>query len=56
MDDSMISKLSFLGAALTLFVISLGAWVRLTDAGLGSPENLFFCYFFKKVTVSLGNH
>ena len=34
MDDSMISKLSFLGAALTLFVISLGAWVRLTDAGL----------------------
>ena len=38
MDDSMISKLSFLGAAFTLFVISLGAWVRLTDAGLGCPD------------------
>ena len=38
MDDSRISKLSFLGAAFTLFVISLGAWVRLTDAGLGCPD------------------
>ena len=38
MDNSMISKLSFLGAAFTLFVISLGAWVRLTDAGLGCPD------------------
>ena len=38
MDDSMISRLSFLGAAFTLFVISLGAWVRLTDAGLGCPD------------------
>ena len=38
MDDSKISKLSFLGAAFTLFVISLGAWVRLTDAGLGCPD------------------
>ncbi len=38
MDDSKISKLSFIGAAFTLFVISLGAWVRLTDAGLGCPD------------------
>ena len=38
MDNSMISRLSFLGAAFTLFVISLGAWVRLTDAGLGCPD------------------
>ena len=38
MDDSKISKLSFLGAFFTLFVISLGAWVRLTDAGLGCPD------------------
>ena len=36
MDDSRISILSFIGAALTLVVISLGAWVRLTDAGLGA--------------------
>ena len=38
MDDSRISILSFIGAALTLVVISLGAWVRLTDAGLGCPD------------------
>ena len=38
MDDLKISKLSFFGAAFTLFVISLGAWVRLTDAGLGCPD------------------
>ena len=38
MDDSKISKLSFVGALLTLIVISLGAWVRLTDAGLGCPD------------------
>ena len=38
MDDSKISKLSFFGALFTLIVISLGAWVRLTDAGLGCPD------------------
>ena len=38
MDDSRISILSFIGAAITLVVISLGAWVRLTDAGLGCPD------------------
>ena len=38
MDDLKISKLSFIGALFTLVVISLGAWVRLTDAGLGCPD------------------
>ena len=38
MDDSRISIFSFIGAAITLVVISLGAWVRLTDAGLGCPD------------------
>ena len=38
MDDSKISKLSYIGALFTLFVISLGAWVRVTDAGLGWPD------------------
>ena len=38
MDDLKISKLSYIGAIFTLFVISLGAWVRLTDAGLGCPD------------------
>ena len=38
MDDLKISKLSYIGAVFTLFVISLGAWVRLTDAGLGCPD------------------
>ena len=38
MDDSRVSILSFIGAAITLVVISLGAWVRLTDAGLGCPD------------------
>ena len=38
MNDLKISQLSFLGALFTLVVISLGAWVRLTDAGLGCPD------------------
>ena len=38
MDDSRISQLSFIGGLFTLIVISLGAWVRLTDAGLGCPD------------------
>tara|TARA_Y100000389_G_scaffold204131_1_gene255162 strand:+ start:2289 stop:3293 length:1005 start_codon:yes stop_codon:yes gene_type:complete len=38
MDDLKISRLSFIGALFTLIVISLGAWVRLTDAGLGCPD------------------
>jgi heme a synthase len=31
-------RLSLLGAALAAIVIVLGAWVRLTDAGLGCPD------------------
>ena len=38
MDDLKIAKFSFIGALFTLVVISLGAWVRLTDAGLGCPD------------------
>lgn len=38
MDDKNIAILSFIGSLFTLIVISLGAWVRLTDAGLGCPD------------------
>ena len=38
MNDKTIAKISFFGALLTLLVISLGAWVRLTDSGLGCPD------------------
>ena len=38
MDDRKIGILSFIGSFFTLIVISLGAWVRLTDAGLGCPD------------------
>ena len=38
MEESTLSKISFFGVFLTLVVISLGAWVRLTDAGLGCPD------------------
>ncbi len=31
-------RLAFLGAALAATVVVLGAWVRLTDAGLGCPD------------------
>ena len=31
-------RLSLLGALLAALVIVLGAWVRLTDAGLGCPD------------------
>jgi cytochrome c oxidase assembly protein subunit 15 len=31
-------KLARLGVVLTLVVVTLGAWVRLTDAGLGCPD------------------
>jgi heme a synthase len=31
-------RLAFLGAALAASVVVLGAWVRLTDAGLGCPD------------------
>ena len=36
--NKTISNLSFFGAFITLIVISAGAWVRLTDAGLGCPD------------------
>ena len=38
MNSNIIKKLSFVGAFFTLIVISAGAWVRLTDAGLGCPD------------------
>ena len=38
MDVNTIKNISFFGAFFTLFVISVGAWVRLTDAGLGCPD------------------
>ena len=38
MNASTIKKLSYLGSFFTLIVISAGAWVRLTDAGLGCPD------------------
>ena len=31
-------RLALLGAALAATVVVLGAWVRLTDAGLGCPD------------------
>ena len=33
-----VRRLALLGVALCLVVIVLGAWVRLTDAGLGCPD------------------
>ena len=38
MDVNTIKNISFFGAFFTLLVISVGAWVRLTDAGLGCPD------------------
>ena len=38
MDVNTIKSISFFGALFTLLVISVGAWVRLTDAGLGCPD------------------
>ena len=38
MNIITIRNLSFFGAILTLVVISIGAWVRLTYAGLGCPD------------------
>ena len=37
MNANIVKKLSYIGALFTLVVISAGAWVRLTDAGLGCP-------------------
>ncbi len=34
----MFKKLAFIAALLTLFVVVLGAYVRLSDAGLGCPD------------------
>lgn len=36
--DSLIGRLATLAAVLALCVIVLGAWVRLSDAGLGCPD------------------
>ena len=38
MNRSLYNKLALFAACLTLVVIVLGAWVRLTDAGLGCPD------------------
>jgi len=38
MNITTIRNLSFFGAIFTLVVISIGAWVRLTYAGLGCPD------------------
>ncbi|MBH44644.1 MAG: hypothetical protein CMD88_04230 [Gammaproteobacteria bacterium] len=38
MEKNTLAYLSFFGVIFTLTVISLGAWVRLTDAGLGCPD------------------
>tara|TARA_B100000941_G_scaffold117365_1_gene82374 strand:- start:449 stop:1456 length:1008 start_codon:yes stop_codon:yes gene_type:complete len=38
MKTKLIKNLSYIGAFFTLLVISAGAWVRLTDAGLGCPD------------------
>ncbi|MEE4638818.1 MAG: COX15/CtaA family protein [Wenzhouxiangella sp.] len=38
MSRSLYNKLSLFACGLTLVVIVLGAWVRLTDAGLGCPD------------------
>ena len=38
LKNKTIANLSFFGAFITLIVISVGAWVRLTDAGLGCPD------------------
>ncbi|MEC9205760.1 MAG: COX15/CtaA family protein [Pseudomonadota bacterium] len=38
LENKTIANLSFFGVFITLIVISLGAWVRLTDAGLGCPD------------------
>lgn len=34
----LLSRLSLIGVILTLFVILVGAWTRLVDAGLGCPD------------------
>ena len=36
--DALFVRLSRLGTVLAFFVIFIGAWVRLTDAGLGCPD------------------
>ncbi len=38
MQDLMFKKLALIAAALALFVVVLGAYVRLSDAGLGCPD------------------
>lgn len=38
MSSRLFQRLAFTATALTLIVIVLGAWVRLTDAGLGCPD------------------
>ncbi|HEY5665194.1 MAG TPA: COX15/CtaA family protein, partial [Gammaproteobacteria bacterium] len=36
--ERLFTKLAQVGVVLTLVVVTLGAWVRLTDAGLGCPD------------------
>lgn len=36
--DKTFLRLARLGTVLALFVVTVGAWVRLTDAGLGCPD------------------
>ena len=38
MSLDTLRNICFFGALYTLVVISVGAWVRLTDAGLGCPD------------------
>jgi heme a synthase len=38
MSNALFRKLALLGAAMALFVVVLGAYVRLSDAGLGCPD------------------
>ena len=37
-SQNMYKKLAIVAAALALFVVVLGAYVRLSDAGLGCPD------------------
>jgi len=36
--EKWFNNLAWIGAALALVVVTMGAWVRLTDAGLGCPD------------------
>ena len=38
MSLNTLKNICYFAATFTLVVISVGAWVRLTDAGLGCPD------------------